>query len=276
LIFVRTAFAVSPEIIMSFGTPTILIAVMLAACTPAYAHASRDVTVEIVDRNGVAFEQFPARTRSGGAAYRAYLQAEQGAPYRIRVRNGSGDRIGVVIAVDGRNIISGARSELTRDEPMYVLSPWGEDEYSGWRTSLDDVHEFFFTDWTGSYAEAFGDRSAKGVIAVAVYREKPEKRELHRRPRMSQDSASGPAEAPASSEKQARAAEPGTGFGDHRHEPAVRVAFEAERRPSSRVFLKYEWRETLCTKRIVDCRREPNRFWDEDLAFAPYPPRSWR
>jgi hypothetical protein len=245
---------------------------MLAACALSLSAQARearnDVTVEIVDRNGAAFQQFPTRTRSGNDAYRAYLQAEPGARYRIRVRNGSGERIAVVIAVDGRNIISGARSELARGEPMYVLAPWENEEYSGWRTSLADVHEFYFTDWQDSYAEAFGDRSAKGVIAVAVYREKERKRDI-RQPQHSnekRDAASAPSSA------RGEASEPGTGFGDERHEPATRVAFDAEKRASSRVFLKYEWRDTLCRKRIVDCASERNRFWDEDLAFAPYPP----
>ena len=230
-------------------------------------HAPRDVTVEIVDERGGRFEQFPVA--SGGEAYRAYLQAERGAPYRIRIRNHTGERIGVVVAVDGRNIISGQRSELERHEPMYVLSPWEREEFAGWRTSLDDVHEFYFTDWKDSYAEAFRDRSAKGVIAVAVYREKGERLRPHYGEREGKA-----APAPGASAK--RSDEAGTGFGDRRYDPAVRVEFEAQRTASSQVFLKYEWRETLCRKGVGRCDRgrERNRFWDDDgLAFAPHPPR---
>ena len=249
----------------------IAMAIGLGIGTHAEArHGPRgDVIVEIVDERGVRFEQFP--TRSSGNAYRAYVRAERGAPYRILVRNGTGERVGVVIAVDGRNIISGERSELGRSEPMYVLTPWSRQEYTGWRTSLSDVHEFYFTDWRDSYAEAFGDRSAKGVIAVAVYREKERPPELFRQPyeeRAERDGKS--AESPSASAK--RSDEPGTGFGDRRHEPAVRVAFEAERRAASKLFLKYEWAETLCRKGIAECERDRNRFWDDDLAFAPYPP----
>jgi len=224
-------------------------------------YESQDVTVEIVDERGRRFEQFPVQT--GGDAYRAYLQAERGETYRIRIRNHTGERLGVVVAVDGRNIISGKRSELDRREPMYVLSPHEREELAGWRTSLDDVHEFYFTDWKDSYAEAFRDRTAKGVIAVAVYRE-IRKEERYRK--------SVPPEASAK-----RSDEAGTGFGDRRYDPAVRVDFDAERYASSQVFLKYEWRETLCRKAVVRCERgrDRNRFWDDDddLAFAPYPPR---
>jgi hypothetical protein len=256
---------------MSIRTAIVLASGFLVCPLAGAGHAYHDVKVEIIDERGVAFEQFPTRTRGGVDAYRAYLQAERGAAYRIRVHNGSGERVGVVIAVDGRNIISGARSELARGEGMYVLSPWEHAEYSGWRTSLSDVHEFYFTDWKDSYAEAFGDRSAKGVIAVAVYREKERKRDI-RRPQFKERGSASDSAPSARSE----AAEPGTGFGDQRYEPATRVAFDAEPRASSRVFLKYEWRETLCRKGIAACASAPNRFWDEELAFAPHPPSKQR
>jgi hypothetical protein len=75
-----------------------------------------------------------AQARSwGGDVYRAYLEARREARYRIRVHNRSGGRVGVVIAVDGRNIISGARSELARGEPMYILDPRESESCEGWR-----------------------------------------------------------------------------------------------------------------------------------------------
>lgn len=261
----------------------ILGAALLAETSPATAH-SRDVSVEIVNPNGSTFEQFPVS--QGGSAFRAYLQAERNAPYRIRVRNCTDQRLAVVVAVDGRNIISGAKSDLARTEPMYILGPYESQDYSGWRTSLADVHEFFFTEWQNSYAEAFGDRSARGVIAVAAYREKqrylpklsivpPAKEEQGARGRPpSAPAASADASASgelARSNVQKKDAEPGTGFGDQRYEPVTRVEFESESRASARVFLKYEWRETLCRKNVIDCG-EQNRFWNDDLAFAPVPP----
>lgn len=41
---------------------------------------------------------------------------------------------------------------------------------------------------------------------------------------------------------------------------------------AERHFLKYEWRDTLCRKGILDCRTSRNRFWDDDAEYAPYPP----
>ncbi len=151
-------------------TVVAILGTALQAATSSATARNRDVTVEIINTNGSTFEQFPVS--QGGSAFRAYLEAERNAPYRIRIHNCTGQRVAVVVAVDGRNIISGAKSDLERTEPMYILGPYESQDYSGWRTSLTDVHEFFFTEWQNSYADAFGDRSARGVIAVAAYREK--------------------------------------------------------------------------------------------------------
>ncbi|HET7810753.1 MAG TPA: hypothetical protein VFL16_09260 [Steroidobacteraceae bacterium] len=244
----------------------------------ALANEATPVSVEIVSADGGTFREFPVSSRDG--ALRSYLQAEKGARYRVRVRNDSGERLGLVIAVDGRNIINGAKSELTRDEPMYVIGAWQTENYRGWRASLEAVNEFYFTDWSDSYAEAFGDRSARGVIAVAVYREvAPPRVNRPWREDGREAGASGPAPASAGADRAAGEAKAarrdesaGTGYGDRRIDRAVAVEFVAQSEPDSRHFIKYEWRQTLCRKHIVDCG-ERNRFWDEStLGFAPPPP----
>ena len=261
-------------------------ALLFAACAALLATVTRaysppPVTVEIIDASGAVFREIPVHARDG--ALRSYLQAEKGARYQVRVRNTTGERLGLVIAVDGRNIINGKKSELQRGEPMYVLGAWEQQDYAGWRANLEAINEFYFTDWSDSYAEAFGDRSARGVIALAVYREvlpepvyqpRFEERELAR------DAASGamPAPPPASAAREKSAAgqrseSAGTGYGERRIDRATRVEFVAQSRADSRHFIKYEWRDTLCRKRVIECG-EQNRFWDEStLGFAPPPPR---
>jgi hypothetical protein len=259
-----------------FRRPWIASAILLSAavCAPVFAsHRHQDVTVEIVGPHGASFQQFPVERAKD--AYRAYVRAEKGARYRIRVRNQTGERLGLVIAVDGRNIVSGKRSDLGRNEPKYILDPWQMQDYSGWRTSLSEVHEFYFTEWESSYAEAFGDRSARGVIAVAVFRENlpsPTQALSERESKLAR-SAAPPASAGAADEARRERSEPGTGFGDRREDAAVRVAFEAARHPSSRLFLKYEWPNSLCRRGLLQCDDDGNRFWDDELAFAPHPPR---
>ena len=244
----------------------------------ASAHTA-PVVIEVVAPDGRVFREFPADSRDG--ALRSWLQAEKGARYELRVRNTTAERLGLVVTVDGRNIISGERSELARSEPMYVLDAWVTQSYSGWRASLEAVNEFYFTDWKDSYAEAFGDRSARGVIAIAVYREVPPPAPVYQprphserpRERVADADAEAAAGAPRSQAGNARRDESaGTGYGERRVDHAVRVEFTAQAGPDSRHFIKYEWRETLCRKQVLDCD-SPNRFWDESvLGFAPPPP----
>jgi hypothetical protein len=241
------------------------------------AAVTSPVSVEIVGPDGRTFREIPATTRDG--SLRSWLEAERGARYQVRVRNTSGERLGLVIAVDGRNIINGARSDLARGEPMYVLDAWQTQDYAGWRANLEAINEFYFTDWSDSYAEAFGDRSARGVIAVAVYREVPPAPVYSPRSMRPEELAS--ADAPAAERRGAAKAESsrqradsaGTGYGDRRADPVVEVDFVARSAADSRHFIKYEWRETLCRRKLLECG-EPNRFWDESvLGFAPPPPR---
>ncbi len=237
----------------------------LAACAALPAHAAPlrigDVDIEIVSDERGVLRQYPVETRPH--LKRAYIAVRPEERYRLRVVNHSGERIGLVIAVDGRNILNGRRSDLEPREAMYVLGPYERAEYEGWRTSRNRVARFYFTDAADSYAEAWGDRSALGVIAVAVYRERHPEPPAYR-----------PEERGALGARSLRA-RPGTGFGEGHHSPSRRVQFEPRHRPDLRVFIKYEWRGTLCRKGIIACHRHqhrepPNRFWPDD-GFAPYP-----
>ena len=204
--------------------------------------------------------------------YRAYVEAVKGERYGIRVRNTSDLRIGLVIAVDGRNIISGKKSFLKRNERMYILDPYASAVYDGWRTSQNQVNRFYFTTAPDSYAGAWGDHSAMGVIAIAVFPEKRPPEPIYERRGGTKDQEGLRRSAP-SPKMQARE-EPGTGFGEGKYSPSVRVDFEAEDVAAEQHFLKYEWRETLCRNGIIDCRQPRNRFWPEgrDRGYAPYPP----
>ena len=241
------------------------------------AHSPSPVSIEIVAPDGRSFREIPLDSRDG--ASRFYVQAERGARYQVRVHNSGGERLGLVIAVDGRNIIDGRRSELARGEPMYVIGAWETQDFAGWRASLDAINEFYFTDWKDSYAEAFGDRSARGVIAIAVYREVPPPPPVAQPFREGDDQRAADAASAPSAEKSAgrarRDESVGTGYGDRREDHVREVEFVAEA-DVGRYYFKYEWRETLCRKRVIECG-EPNRFWDEStLGFAPPPPRRGR
>ncbi len=259
-------------------SPALLYA-MAALLLSAPAGASV-ADVEIVPDGRGPAPQYRVAPKGGKAAFRSYVEAVRGDRYAVRITNTTGARIGVIIAVDGRNIISGKRSELRPEERMYILPPYGSESYEGWRTDRDTVNRFYFTDPGDSYAAAFGDTSAMGVIAVAVYRERPAPLPLRRtlekgapRPSAPGPSAQEPeAGSSADSAGKLRSETPGTGFGEETYSPSMIVAFRPEARAAERHFVKYEWRETLCRKGIVDCRFTKNRFWDDDEGYAPYPP----
>lgn len=205
--------------------------------------------------------------------YRAYLQAVNNDRYRIRVSNNTGQRIGIVIAVDGRNIISGEKSYLRNTERMYILNPNSSEEYEGWRSGQYQVNRFYFTESSDSYAAAWGDTSAMGVIAVAVY---PEIAPPEIYPPMT-DMMRG--HSSAESNSAAKQSAPGTGYGETRYSPSISVNFQPQPEPLEKVFFKYEWQETLCKKGIREaCHTEytpkprENRFWPDNGDYAPPPP----
>lgn len=271
----------------------IFLAVVICA-TNVWAGAVGDsVTVRIVTDNGRPLPTYPVKTKH--ALKKVYAEAVKGDHYRIEVRNRLNRRVGLVIAVDGRNIISGEKSWLKSSERMYILEPYGTGEFAGWRTGQDRINRFYFTDVPDSYAAAFGDESAMGVITVAAY---PEVRRYEPPPvSLSRPAPAwqrgydhngtadlGRAEAPAAAaprkEKSSAAAEKalegaGTGYGHEEYSRVETVAFEAESRAAETIHFKYEWRATLCRLGVVRCdippRRPPNRLWDNG-GYAPPPP----
>jgi hypothetical protein len=222
------------------------------------------VTLSVQSDNQGKLPEFPLTSDS--SHYRAYIQATQNDRYRLRVVNNSNQRVGLVIAVDGRNIISGKQSWLANSERMYILNPHDSADYEGWRTGTNQTNRFYFTEAQNSYAAAWGDNSAMGVIAMAVYAERP-------RPQISskEDAMTGSA-----AESIAAAPSAGTGFGESTYSPSMTVAFEPSPEAMEKVFLKYEWRDALCRKGILrDCSHDTgnntNRLWKEE-GFVPPPP----
>ncbi len=200
---------------------------------------------------------------------RRYIEAKNGERYLIRIRNQTDKRVGLVIAVDGRNIISGKKSYLRNSERMYVVGPWQSSEFEGWRSGKNRVNRFYFTDATDSYADAWDDHTALGVIAAAVYKDR--QRRHHYRNESKQRSQIAPESRSQGDD------EPGTGFGEEAWSPSRRVHFKPSRHPVYKKFIKYEWRRSLCRRGILNCRHRnnDNRFWPDDDhrdgEYAPYP-----
>ena len=236
---------------------------------PDQGYYPQSVDIFVTDDRGSRLPFYPVKTSS--YLNKAYLEAREGQHYSIEVINRSGERIGVVIAVDGRNIISGKYSKLRSKERMYILEPHQREVFNGWRSARNRINRFYFTDAGNAYSASFNDYSAMGVIAVAAFRDyyTPEYKSKQRSKRHTYKYGPQPGRESA-----------GTGWGQSEYSPSHQVEFHAENKPFYRHFLKYEWRESLCEKRILDCYKSPpyrhNRMWDEDDGYAPTPGRRYR
>ncbi|HET7225375.1 MAG TPA: hypothetical protein VFK69_06625 [Candidatus Eisenbacteria bacterium] len=217
---------------------------------------------------------------------RWYFEAEQGRPYALQLTNRTGRRVGVVLAVDGLNVVNGERSSGSRNEPMYVLGPWETATIRGWRTSLDEVRQFRFVDESRSYAERSGQANGDmGWIRVTTFAEvtpvwQPLLRDGYR-------SNEAPEAAPraqadgmrkAAPDAQGLAPEaqnyPGTGWGEAKHDPVAETHFDAQRNATDRLVLRYEYESGLRALGIVPDHGD-DRLWEREhgqVGFAR-PPR---
>jgi len=241
---------------------------------------------------------------------RRYFEAIEGGRYAVELHNLTDRRIGVVMSVDGLNVLNGQRSSLAPSEGMYVLDPYQRAEIRGWRTSLDDVRQFVFVDEQSSYATRTGQANGDmGWIRVNTFEEQ--------RPlawggvRMDYGGGGGsPAPAPPAREpaedhakderrsgaesdggrKQSAPAPrteglaqdqesgersgqsfPGTGWGDRREDHVTRVEFHAMASPSDELVLRYEYADGL---RQLGIEPRHRRVWDREdgqLGFAKAP-----
>ena len=199
-----------------------------------------DVHVDIRGDERGLLRSYDAGSRTA-AIERRYIIARKDERYSIRVSNRSPRRIGVVVAVDGRNVISGKKSTLKSSERMYILGPYESQEYDGWRTGRNQVNRFYFTNIDDSYAAHWEDRTAMGVIAVAVYDER--RPGIHRKKHNNSFGSKGQNRAPGNFNMHKNS--PGTGFGEDERSPSRTVHFAAAARPSRKMFIKYEWRKSL-------------------------------
>jgi hypothetical protein len=204
---------------------------------------------------------------------RYYFEARRGARYSVHLANRTHQRLGVVLQVDGLNVISGERpARWPGSDPgrMYILDPWDSTEVKGWRTSLEEVRRFTFVDEERSYAARAGKANSKmGWVEVAVYRERghsvggysPRTPDPTSRERAGGDRDEPMAESapPASAPPTARRAPegktegtadggrayPGTGWGQRADDHVVVVDFEPERSPAESIALRYEYASGL-------------------------------
>ena len=127
---------------------------LLAASLPV--QAGRLLDLEIVDRaTGQTLEAYRHRGRD-------WVAGDPGERYAVRLVNRTGQRVLVVLSVDGVNAVSGETA--APDQSGYVLEPWERAEIAGWRKSLKEIAQFYFTALPDSYAARTDRPDNVGVI----------------------------------------------------------------------------------------------------------------
>jgi hypothetical protein len=131
------------------------------AATPQRAQ----VDMQLIDRDtGAPIAQYASRGRR-------FSPGLPGARYAIRLSNRTGERVLVVLSVDGVNAITGDTADW--EQSGYVLSPGESCDITGWRKSDERIAAFEFTSLGDAYAARTGRPAHVGVIGAAVFRETP-------------------------------------------------------------------------------------------------------
>jgi hypothetical protein len=295
---IRFATSFRPLAAMAALSLTLLSPVKANAASPSQS----DLRGQLVDvRMLVEGKTAPLYSRQWTwNSQRRYFEAFHGGRYAIQLRNLTDRRIGVLMTVDGLNVVSGERSNLSLNEEMYVLDPFESAVVRGWRTSLDDVRQFVFVDEQRSYAERTGQANGDmGWIRVATFEEvrpyawgnikglyrggaddrggvpAPSAPELEGRAgdQKAQRGAQPNSQGLARDEARGDESFPGTGWGESREDHVNRVQFLAAATPTDQLVLRYEYASGL---RALGIEPRTRRVWDREqgeLGFARPPQR---
>jgi hypothetical protein len=144
---------------------TLMNLILTSMCALSATACARPlVDLSVVDRD--TGSTLPTYTQHG----RHYVPGEPGHRYALRLSNHTGERVMVVLSVDGVNAVTGETAGA--DQNGYVLDPWQTTEIAGWRKSYSDIAQFVFTAIDDSYAARTGRPDNVGVIGMAVFRER--------------------------------------------------------------------------------------------------------
>ncbi|HVF34864.1 MAG TPA: hypothetical protein VND91_06040 [Candidatus Saccharimonadia bacterium] len=262
------------------------LAFLLFATTAGASHAPLvDITITDLDTG----RTLPLHGFRG----ERWVAGEPGNRYAVALHNRSGERVLAVLSIDGVNVVTG--ESASTQQSGYVLGPWERAEIRGWRKSLSEVAEFYFTDLPDSYAARTGRPDDVGVVGMAVFRERvryipapPASPPIAREDRRGRaaNGASAQAQAPARAgaaapEASAKSSdsiaeqEIGTGHGERRYDPVGTTEFvRASSRPDQVVAIRYDAYEALVERGIIRAHRwrrpgrEPDPF---PIGFVPDP-----
>jgi len=204
-------------------------------------------TVTLIGAGGERLRTFSHRGQT-------FVLGRPGSRYAIRIHNPTAQRVEAVVSVDGRDAISGEVADFVRQRG-YVVPAFGSVVVDGFRTSLERVATFRFTDPSDSYSARMGTPENAGVIGVAFFTERVRPREIAKqdrrfRPAPRSAAPAGPGRATKrreSADSSAGRGNLGTEFGEARESAVVEVAFQRMNpsRPSRVSLIRYDDSEGL-------------------------------
>jgi hypothetical protein len=102
-----------------------------------------------------------------------FVEGKRGSKFDLQLTNLTSRRLLVHPTVDGLSVMTGEEAARNDSSRGYVLNGWEQATIPGWRLNAEEVARFFFAGKGKSYAEKTGRPENKGVIAAAVWEEKP-------------------------------------------------------------------------------------------------------
>ena len=250
---------------------------LVSATSCALPTAARElVQMDVIDRDsGDTLPEYRHRGQD-------WIAGTPGHRYSVRLTNTTGERVLVVLSVDGVNAVSGQTAAPS--QAGYVLEPWETAEIAGWRKSLDDIAQFLFTDLPDSYAARTGRPDNVGVIGIAVFRERqvqpvyaPPAPPIAAEQGMARERAAGNAAKAAEAMADTAPQRLGTGHGQREWAPVGQTEFErATRSPQQVSQLRYDDARTLAAIGVLP---QPYRPYARDTprafpnGFVADPPR---
>lgn len=185
---------------------------------------------------------------------KTYIEGKKGTTFSLKLRNNSPSRKLFVPSIDGLSVMSG--KECSFNSSGYIVQPWSSITVDGWRTSDNEVAQFYFSSPRDSYGSRIGKGKNIGVIGCAIFGE-----EYHEQffsttyvPHNFQSTiGNGTINAyGAASNAQFNCLSMssvsnnlGTGFGETKRSEVVSVSFERESRPLDVFEIHYNTREQL-------------------------------
>ena len=247
-----------------FGLAAVML--LLVGTAQAQNHAQGAYSFDVV-MNG----QPQPIYQSGG---QAYVAGVFGAAYEIRVHNRTGQRVEAVVAVDGRDVVTGQPIDPRRHRG-HLVTPFGSTSIAGFRSSSASVAQFRFSTIPRSYAWRTGTAWGIGTMRVWIFEESvPEPIVVipHGHPGMPESRSRSHATGGAVDAAPSAPRDMGTEYGEQRWSPVTRTHFQRRSHSASAVLgIRYQSHEALAAAGIL----QPAPVWNEVVVYGYETPYYW-